>query len=310
MFGKMFFSCQQFIGVVLKIAKSNFGSWEACKIWFFWHQPLLCPNSFTLLIRFWWENPQSPIKHQSNHKNTYVQILQRAGKIESTGGRIVVTVLVHLQTGVRKDRRVIAPRRIRQIDLLVPREPLLEERPANAKRSRSTDTLHRCRSSLGHRRRLAQSQFDGQFTELRIAADRWVFLVQSGFLQTLLGLQNGGQDVRLAVVVAIGAHAEVDLFGVRVAFVGLRDAQNRVRWSHLDGAEPWSRAGWGVIINLWFYKIFFCFTGYKWDYFFKNSYTNTNLSSWYRSKNIRWTYLYHTVGILTIHIKCFHWTDP
>ena len=56
-----------------------------------------------------------------------------------------------------------------------------------------------------------------------------------------------GQDERLAIVVPVGPHTQVHLFGVGVGLESLGDTQDRVGGSHLDAGPPGgaARAGGG-----------------------------------------------------------------
>ena len=64
--------------------------------------------------------------------------------------------------------------------------------------------------------------------EVRNTGDAGVLLVEVLLDDLLLGLSDGGKDVRLSLVVAVGADTEVDLLGVGVLLEGLSDAENGV----------------------------------------------------------------------------------
>lgn len=134
---------------------------------------------------------------------------------------------------------MIAPRRRRHIHLTMALPESVEERTANAQRTRTADTLHGGRAAVTHCRRIsAQCQLHRQLAELRVAADGRVLLVQFAVEDLLFGLEDGRQHQRLAVVVAVRPNAKVDLLRVGVALERLGDAENRVGRTHLDVAEP------------------------------------------------------------------------
>lgn len=68
----------------------------------------------------------------------------------------------------------------------------------------------------------------GGLGEVGHTGDAGVLLVEVLLDDLLLGVSDGGQDVRLALVVAVGADAEVDLLRVGVLLEGLSDAENGV----------------------------------------------------------------------------------
>lgn len=68
----------------------------------------------------------------------------------------------------------------------------------------------------------------GGLGEVGDTSDASVLLVEVLLDDLLLGLSDGGQDVRLALVVTVGADTEVDLLGVGVLLEGLSDTENGV----------------------------------------------------------------------------------
>lgn len=59
--------------------------------------------------------------------------------------------------------------------------------------------------------------------EGRYTGDAGILFVQLFGDETLLGSADGGEDVRLAGVVAVGADSEVDFFGEGIGFEGFSD---------------------------------------------------------------------------------------
>jgi len=64
--------------------------------------------------------------------------------------------------------------------------------------------------------------------EVGDTGDAGVLLVEVLLDDLLLGLSDGGKDVRLSLVVTVGADTKVDLLGVGVLLEGLSDTENGI----------------------------------------------------------------------------------
>ena len=101
------------------------------------------------------------------------------------------------------------------------------------------DSLIRTHQLLAnHSALLTKGQLGGGGGEFGQTGNGQVLVVEVHFADLLLRLDHTGQHVRLALVIAVGAYAEVDLLRVGVRLVRLGDAENGVRWAHLHVAEP------------------------------------------------------------------------
>lgn len=138
---------------------------------------------------------------------------------------VVVPVFLDREPGVLEHRGVVGPGRGRDVDLLRARVPALQERTADSERARAGDRL-RDHQAVEGARVLAIREDRGGLGELGHARDAGVFFVQVGGDDGLLGGFDGWEDVRLSLVVAVGAHAEVDLLREGVGLESLGDAEN------------------------------------------------------------------------------------
>ena len=88
---------------------------------------------------------------------------------------------------------------------------------------------------------VAEQQADGGLAELGHAGDLRVLLVQVFGGEQLLGTLHALEHVRLAVVVTVGAHAEVDLLRVGVALEGVSHAEDGIWRRHLHIRPPMAK---------------------------------------------------------------------
>lgn len=138
-----------------------------------------------------------------------------------------------------EDGRVVAPRGCGQVNDLRTGEKAAQKGGPDPQRTGTGYALDGGIQTIGHDvGALAQRQFDAALAKVRRTGDRGVLLVQVFGADALLGLTHARQHERLAVVVPVGADAQVDFLGVGVAFVGLGDAEDGVRGAHLHLRPP------------------------------------------------------------------------
>lgn len=127
-------------------------------------------------------------------------------EVEADRVLVVVPVLLDLHAGVLEDGGVVGPRRVRDVDLLGSGVEALEEGGADAQGARAGYGLGDDEAVEGGAV-LAVGQHGGGLGELGHTRDAGVLLVQPRGDDLLLGLADGGQDVWLALVIAVGADA-------------------------------------------------------------------------------------------------------
>ena len=126
-------------------------------------------------------------------------------EIESDGLLVIVAILLNLEAGVVENSLVISPRRLRNVDLLLAREELGKEGGADTEGTGARDGL--CDSDAVQGGVVGTiGQLCGGRRELRNTSNAGILLVQLGLDDLLLGLANGGEDVGLASIIAVGTN--------------------------------------------------------------------------------------------------------
>lgn len=126
-------------------------------------------------------------------------------KVEADGVLVVVAVLLNLEAGVGEDGLVVGPGRGGDVNLLLAGVEAGEEVGANAEGASAGDGLGDGQAAEGGRV-LAVGELGGQGRELGNTGDAGVLLVQLLVNNLLLGLTDGGQDIRLALVITVGTN--------------------------------------------------------------------------------------------------------
>mmetsp|Transcript_81090 Transcript_81090/g.262089 ORF Transcript_81090/g.262089 Transcript_81090/m.262089 type:complete len:208 (-) Transcript_81090:7-630(-) len=204
-------------------------------------------------------------QHHGARLRILLQSLEHAFEIEAPRLRRVVRVLLDNQAGHLEDRDVVAPGGLRDPDLVgLGAQERLRELRADAQRAGAREALHRGDAPRGNGLAvIAKGQLLGQRLEIGRPIDGAVLLVDGGarLLENLcFGFQHDVEHVRLAVFRAVGAHAQVDLPGVRVRLESQRRSQDGIRRSHRQTREKthgcrirWSTsAKWMLSTRDWF----------------------------------------------------------
>lgn len=123
-------------------------------------------------------------------------------EVETNGVLVVVAVLGNLETGVGEDSLVVSPAGVGEVDLLRAGVELLEESTTNAQSTGTGDGLGDDEAvvldggGVG-----AVSELGGSGGEGGNTGDASVLLVQAGCDNLVLSGADGGQNVRLALIV-------------------------------------------------------------------------------------------------------------
>jgi hypothetical protein len=123
-------------------------------------------------------------------------------EVETDGLLVVVAVLGDLETGVGEDSLVVGPTGVGEVDLLRARVELLEESASNAEGTGAGDGLGDDKAVVLDGRGVgAVGELGSGGGESGNTGDASVLLVETGCDNLVLSGADGGQDVRLALVV-------------------------------------------------------------------------------------------------------------
>lgn len=166
-----------------------------------------------------------------------LEIGDQAVKVEANVLGIVIAVLGGLNAGSSEHCLVVCPSGSGKEDLLG-REELGEELSSDPQRTSTGDGLGGGDAALLERSGvLSISEGDSCLNKGGNTSDSGVFLVQFFGSDLLFGLTNRFQHVRLAIVVAVGTHPEVDLVRRLILLEGLGDTENSI-WGTLRDVSP------------------------------------------------------------------------
>mmetsp|Transcript_10598 Transcript_10598/g.25143 ORF Transcript_10598/g.25143 Transcript_10598/m.25143 type:complete len:279 (-) Transcript_10598:30-866(-) len=194
------------------------------------------------------------VQHEDGAVLGRLDVLAHAGEVQAVRVLVVVAVGLEGEAGVLGHGEMVGPGGVRHVhgDALAEEARVELERDAASAGARQH--LGRDEAVLLERRRVsAIGELDGGIAELLDARDARVLLlldaVPAALDDALLRLLDGGEKVRLAVVVAVRADTEVHLLLEGVLVVGVVEAQDGVSGAHghlLGGpAASIARAGGG-----------------------------------------------------------------
>ena len=133
-----------------------------------------------------------------------LDVCEHTSEVKTDSVLVVVAVLFDGEAGIAEDGLVVGPGGGGDVDLLVAGVEALEEGGANAEGAGARNGLGDGDAVEG-RGILAVGQLDGSLGELGDAGDAGVLLVQARGDHLLLSGSDRGQDVRLALVISVGA---------------------------------------------------------------------------------------------------------
>jgi hypothetical protein len=159
-----------------------------------------------------------------------LQVSDHTLVVKGDGVLVVVAVVLGLEAGILEDSLVVGPGRGRDANLLLAGAPALEESSSEAESAGAGDGLGDG-ELVEDGRVVSVGKLGGSLREAGHTGDASVLLVGLALDNALLGLADGGEDVGLARVIAVGTNAKIDLLAVGVGFESLGDTQDSLNRS-------------------------------------------------------------------------------
>lgn len=164
------------------------------------------------------------VEQEDRTGRSVLDIIEHTLKVKTDGVLVVVPVLLHGDAGIAEDGLVVCPGWVGEVDGLVSGVEALKERSTNSQSTSSRDGLGNGNGIRSKRLALlAVGKVGSSLGEGALTGDGGIFLVESVLEDTLLSLEDGGEDKWLALVVTVGTDTDVDLLGVGITLVGLSD---------------------------------------------------------------------------------------
>lgn len=165
------------------------------------------------------------------------EIFKHSSDVETLGLGIKVSVLVDSKSSSSKDRVMVSPGRVRDVDRSI--SELSDESSENIEGTGSRKGLARGNSSTGDISVVpSEESTSGSLVEGGITINRGVFFIEGHVLADhLLGLADNGEDVRLTVVVTVGTNTEVNFLFESVSLESGSEGKNGVSGGLLDVLE-------------------------------------------------------------------------
>lgn len=164
-----------------------------------------------------------------------LDVRNHAIEIEANGLSIVVAVLLDFETGIFEHCCVVCPARHWNVDSLRVWVEAFEKCGADAESASSGDGLSDGNPVFFQWDRVwAVGEAQSSFGEAWNTRDAGILLVHVRLDYLLLGLFNGWEDIRLALVISIRANTEIDLLWMAVGFESFCDSENGIGRALLD----------------------------------------------------------------------------
>jgi hypothetical protein len=135
-----------------------------------------------------------------------LQVSDHTLVVKGDGVLVVVAVVLGLEAGILEDSLVVGPGRGRDANLLLAGTPALEESSSEAESAGAGDGLGDG-ELVEDRGVVSVGKLGGSLREAGYTGDASVLLVGLALDNALLGLADGGEDVGLARVIAVGTNA-------------------------------------------------------------------------------------------------------
>ena len=176
-------------------------------------------------------------------RRQFVDGRQHAGKVEASGGRVVIGVGLDLESCAFKDRAVVVPGRIRHMDR-AGREIALDEISANLQAAARADALDRHRTCQ-HRVGRAEQQRLHSAAEIGSAFHRQIGPGAGIGHHGELGLAYRIEHRDASGIIEIDADRQIDLVLPGVVLEVLVEAQDRIAGIGVDMFEHSGNSGDG-----------------------------------------------------------------
>ena len=187
-----------------------------------------------------------------------VKVSDHAVDVKTLGLLVEVAVLAHSNSSRGEHLVVVAPSGVAHVEGAW--SELGEELGNDTKGASTGQSLNRGDSGVTDKGAVeAEEDTLGALAELSKTIDGQILLIKSGISDNCcLSLADDGEDVGLAIVVAVGTDTKVDLLGVLVGLEALSQTEDRVSGGHGDVSElsvQCSESGCHLVKSLFYFII-------------------------------------------------------
>ncbi|MNC00738.1 hypothetical protein D3C75_480710 [compost metagenome] len=177
------------------------------------------------------------VQHDDRAVWQRVQVFQHAGTVHVVGRGVVVTVVLHRETGGFEQRAVVFPARVADRHNGV-RQQLLEEVGTDFQCASTANGLGGDYTAGSDQRRVIAEQqllhglvVGGDAVDWQVATGN-VLSGANGF-----GFDNGAQEWNSPLLVAVNTDPQVDFVGPGIGVECFVEAQDWIAWCHFDSGE-------------------------------------------------------------------------
>mmetsp|Transcript_19463 Transcript_19463/g.39209 ORF Transcript_19463/g.39209 Transcript_19463/m.39209 type:complete len:274 (+) Transcript_19463:777-1598(+) len=172
------------------------------------------------------EQNASPLGHP-------LHIFDQTVEIQTARGIIIISILLHLQSGVGENGNVVAPSRVGDVNVLV--SELGENFAEDTESSRSGEGLDAGYAFFFEGCAiLSVYKSQCEVDKVGTSSNSRIFVIQLLFDQFLFRLPDDGKNEWISLITSIGTDADVDLLRKVVVQVRLCQTNNRIRRSHWE----------------------------------------------------------------------------
>ena len=167
-----------------------------------------------------------------------LEVLKHTVEVESLLTRVIVSVLLNLESSFVGDTNMSGPGRIGNVDLgRLVGVPLSEELETNPQRSSTGDGLARDDSIVLDDSAVgAIGKLGTLLSVARNTINTSVLVIHSLLKNCFLSLFDAIKDVRLAIVISVGTHTKENLSGVGVLLESIIETEDGISRSLIDVA--------------------------------------------------------------------------
>ncbi|MNP24575.1 hypothetical protein D3C76_1173450 [compost metagenome] len=177
------------------------------------------------------------VQHDDRAGRQGVQVFEHASAVDIMARRVVVAVVLYREAGGLEQGAVVFPARVADGHYGIGRQAL-EEVGADLQGAGTTDSLHSHDTACGQQGRFCTE--DQLLHGLVVGGDTVDRQVAAGGVlgdALRLGFDHRAQQRNAAFLIAVDAHAKVDLVGTWIGVECFVEAQNRVAGCQLDSGK-------------------------------------------------------------------------